>query len=162
MTWVQNASSRAQSYEARCNNNGDFISNSSIQGELPEIQHNYMSVAKSPAGPWSTPVPIDAPLDAAVPPFLTKGLPNRNTNIIMSIQPDGSMVGLWRRCCSPPPTLQPPGGGGASVLFAVHAEHWRNVSTWKASNRSIFPDLPANGYEGAHALDERLQPCMCP
>lgn len=150
MTFVSNTSAEVGSFEATCDEHGDTVQNSSVQNQLPLVQHNFMSVAADPAGPWSTPVPIDRPFDDAVPPFLTKGLGNRNTNIILSIQPDGSMVGLWRRCCSPPPKYRPEGGGGASVIFSVHASNWRNVSTWKASTRAVFPELSANGYEDPH------------
>jgi hypothetical protein len=151
MTFVSNTSANVGSFEATCNAQGVVTKNSSIASALPENQHNFMSISKSPAGPWSAPVPIDKPFDDAVPPFLIEQKwPNRNTNIIISIQPDGSMVGLWRRCCSPPEQYQPPGGGGASVVFSVHATHWRNVSTWKASSRALFPELNANGYEDPH------------
>ena len=148
MTFVANTSAGAGSWEATCNAEGVVTKNSTIDSTLPELQANFMSVASGPYGPWSEPIPIDRPFDEAVPPFLTKGLPNRNTNIIISIQPDGSMVGLWRRCCSPPPKFQPPGEvTGKSVLFAVHATDWRDVSTWNASDRPLFPQLRANGYE---------------
>ena len=150
MTFVSNTSADVTSFETICDENGDIVRNSSISDQLPLVQHNFMSIAKGPAGPWSDPVPIDQPFDDAVPPFLTKGLGNRNTNIIISIQQDGSMVGLWRRCCSPPSKYQPEGGGGASVIFTVHATNWRNVSTWKASSRAVFPELHANGYEDPH------------
>eukprot|EP00663_Eupelagonemidae_sp_cell21sb_P005843 gene5843-biopygen9345 len=99
MTFVANTT--ATFFEATCAN-GAVPVNSSINGHT-EYQTNFMSVAKSLYGPWSTPQPIDEPFDDAVPPFVMKGLPNRNTNIIMSIGKDNSMVGLWRRCCSPTP-----------------------------------------------------------
>ena len=76
--------------------------------------------------------------------------PNRNTNLALTIDADGAMAGLWRRCCSPPPKYHPPGGGGESVLFAVHAAHWRNLSTWAASGTKLLPQLRANGYEDPH------------
>jgi hypothetical protein len=151
MTFVSNTSERVRSFEARCDADGRVVANSSIKDSLPELQHNFMSVAPGPEGPWSTPVPIDKPLDDAVPPFLNQHeWPNRNTNIVLSIQPDGSMVGLWRRCCSPPPRYRPVGGGSASVIFSVHATDWRNVSTWRASGRPVLPELAANGYEDPH------------
>ena len=104
----------------------------------------------SPDGPWSNPIEIDKPFDEAVVPFQNFGEPNTNTNLIMSISNDGSMVGLWRRCCSPTPKYRPPGGGGASVIFTVHATDWKNLSTWKANSTAAFPHLLANGYEDPH------------
>ena len=109
-----------------------------------------MSIATSPYGPWSNPIPLDAVFDAAVPPFVMRGEQNRNTNLAMSIQSDGSMAGLWRRCCTPTPKYSPPGGGGESVLFAIHATDWRNISTWNASSTKLLPQLRANGYEDPH------------
>merc|ERR1712194_77976 len=52
--------------------------------------------------------------------------------------------------CSPPSKYQPPGGGGASVIFAIHAADWKNISTWKANSTMQFPQLQANGYEDPH------------
>ena len=78
-----------------------------------------------------------------------KGEPNRNSNMVMAIAKDGTMTGLWRRCCSPTPKYAPPGGGGASVVFAIAAKDWKDVSTWKAGSEAVFPQLKANGYEGA-------------
>jgi len=147
MTFVSNAS--GSKGEAACAN-GSVVTNSSLP--LPVAQRNYMSWASSPWGPWSTPLAIDAPFDAAVPPFSggMTGQPNRNTNLILSIAADGAMVGLWRRCCSPPPEYRPPGGGGESVLFAVHAANWSDVSIWRASDTKLLPHLTANGYEDPH------------
>ena len=88
----------------------------------------------------------------------TPGEPNRNTNIIMSIQADNSMVGLWRRCCSPPKQYQPAGGGGASVMFTVHASDYRNLSTWQAGSDMVFPELRANGYEDPHLWRDPRRP----
>ena len=190
MTYVSNQSANVASYEAVCDSTGAIVSNSSLNAELPLQQHNFMVTAKGPAGPWSAPVAIDKPLDDAVAPFpgFTKAArPNRNTNLVIAIQPDGSMVGLWRRCCkeSTDPKLQPAGGGGvsstppsennvpslvldlelplsivatsrkhrcpqASIIFSVHATNWKDVSTWKASSRQLFPELKANGYEDPH------------
>ena len=119
LTYVSNQSANVASYAAVCDRTGAIVSNSSLNAELPLQQHNFMVTAKGPAGPWSAPVAIDKPLDDAVAPFpgFTKAArPNRNTNIVITIQPDGSMVGLWRRCCkeSTDPKLQPAGGGGVS------------------------------------------------
>ena len=150
MTWVQNRTVDAAAVAAQCDADGNVIRNSSVT-VLPLQQHNFMAVAKNPGGPWSSPIPLDSVFDGAVAPFLVqKKYPNRNTNLVMSIQADGSMVGLWRRCCSPPPALQPPGGGGASVVFSVRAPDWRNVSSWRASSVPILPALHANGYEDPH------------
>ena len=71
------------------------------------LQNNFMSTATSPYGPWSTPDPLDSVFDAAVPQFISNGVPNRNSNIITTIAQDGSMAGLWRRCCAPTPTYRP-------------------------------------------------------
>ena len=94
MTFVSNTS--AAGHEATCEH-GRIITNATI---FRPYQHNYLSVATSPYGPWSTPMQIDRPFDAAVPPFIMHNQPNRNTNLAMSIASDGSMRGLWRRCCT--------------------------------------------------------------
>ena len=79
MTFVRNAS--GASYEAACAS-GAVVRNSSLSG--PILQRNFLSWASSPDGPWSEPVDIDAPFDAAVPPFTqTYGQPNRNTNLVI-------------------------------------------------------------------------------
>jgi hypothetical protein len=130
--------------EATCSN-GTVTKNSTFPTYPPPLEKNFMSIANSPDGPWSDPIQIDAPFDKAVPPFQAKGQPNRNTNLVMSIAPDGTMKGLWRRCCSPPPKYAPPGGEGASVIFSVHASDWKNLSTWKANstgNDGKLDDLP--------------------
>jgi hypothetical protein len=145
MTWCANTSARR--WFATCAN-GSVVANSSTEQYI--VERNFMAVAANPEGPWSTPEAIDQPFDEVVPPFETKGLPNRNTNLVMSIGTDGSMVGLWRRCCSPSAKYRPPGGGGASVIFAVHGTNWRNISTWKANSTALFPELKANGYEDPH------------
>lgn len=147
MTFVANTT-LPPDVAATCDPNGTVLKNSSL-GSKP-VERNYISTAKSLNGPWSTPLRIDAPFDASVPPFPNPGpsnTPNRNTNLALSLHADGSMVGLWRRCCIPPPTYTPPGGGGASVIFAVRASDWRNVSTWEPSKEMAFPELRANGFE---------------
>ena len=122
-------------------------------------QYNFLSVANNPYGPWSKPVPVDAPLDAAVPPFVMSGVPNRNSNLILSIARNGSMVGLWRRCCDPPPKYKPPtGGNGASVIFGLRASNWSDIATWRAGDVALFPDLRANGYEDPHIYPDFNNP----
>jgi hypothetical protein len=151
MTWCANTT--ATQYEATCANGSVVVNSSMAAGYI--VERNFMAVASSPAGPWSLPEPIDRVFDEVVPPFVTKGQPNRNTNLVMSIAEDGSMTGLWRRCCSPRAKYAPPGGGGASILFAVHGSNWRNVSTWIASSTAILPQLRANGYEDPHIWPDR-------
>jgi len=143
MTFVANAS--AAGLQATCSD-GSVVVNSSDPMAHP-LQRNFMSVAPTLDGPWSDPLPIDQPFEAAVPSWRMPYGRNRNTNLVLAIAPDNSMMGLWRRCCSPPPEYSPPGGGGASVIFTVHASDWRDLSTWRANSTAVFPQLPANGYE---------------
>lgn len=152
MTYVANRS--ATTFEAECKD-GHAIRNSS-QSRL--WTNNYMSVATSPYGPWAEPIPIDGPFDQTVPPFVMQGVPNHNTNLVMSIQKDGAMVGLWRRCCDPPKRYQPPGGGGTSVVFGVYASNWSDVSTWQPNATAILPQLPANGYEDPYLWPDPKRP----
>ena len=147
MTYVANDT--ADQYAATCRD-GRIVVNSTLDGGRI-FERNYMSVAHDPAGPWSTPVRIDDVFDATVAPFVMKGVGNHNTNLIMSIAKDGSMVGLWRRCCTPGPKYRPPGGGGgASVIFGVRASNWSDTTTWVANATAIFPQLKANGFEDPH------------
>ena len=161
MTYVSNQSANVASYEAVCDSTGAIVSNSSLNAELPLQQHNFMVTAKGPAGPWSAPVAIDKPLDDAVAPFpgFTKAArPNRNTNIVLAIQPDGSMVGLWRRCCkeSTDPKLQPAGGGGVSSTPPSK----RTMSRPSPRSRAIYSryksqaSLPAGEHHLQRSRDE--------
>jgi len=140
MTWVQNQTFNPETIEGVCDATGNVLRNASIPGGRL-CAGNMMSTAKSLNGPWSAPVALDHIFDAAVPRFR---VPSSCTNLAITIDPDGSLVGLWRRCCTPPPRYAPTGGGGASVIFALRASDWRNLSTWNASDE---PALRANGYE---------------
>ena len=146
MTWVQNTTFDPASIEGTCDAAGNILRNASIPGGRL-LNENFMSTAQSLNGPWSAPMELDSIFDAAVPPFIMQGTRNRNTNLAITINPDGSLVGLWRRCCNPPPKYAPAGGGGASVIFALRASDWRNLSTWVASDEPALPALRANGYE---------------
>ena len=69
---------------------GLVVTNSS-SGSVPN--ENWLSTAAAPEGPWSDPVRLDSIFNAAQ----FWGL--RNTNLVIDINKDGSMIGLWRRCC---------------------------------------------------------------
>ena len=146
LTYVSN-SSWTEADAAVCAN-GTVVRNATKQGKPLNV--NYMMVATDPNGPWSEPMELDSVFDDAVPPFLTNGQPNRNTNLVLSVNKHGVLVGLWRRCCTPPPKYAPPGGGGASVVFSVHSPDWEDPNLWKPNSTALFPTLPANGYEDPH------------
>ena len=85
MTFVSNFSHPGN--PAKCVD-GIVTVNSSITN-WDRLQNNFMSTATSPHEPWSTPVPLDSVFDAAVDPFVNNGVPNRNSNIIITIAQDG-------------------------------------------------------------------------
>jgi len=158
MTYVANHSVN-NTTEAKCSLDGKrVLKNSTLVQNQPPLQNNYMITARNLNGPWSAPVQLDSIFDSVVPPFTNPKVvpyPDRNTNLILTLDAKGNMTGLWRRCCTPPPKYSPLGGGGASVVFQVHAVDWRNLTTWKASSTSLFPMLKANGFEDPHIYPDR-------
>jgi hypothetical protein len=94
LTFVSNSS--GAHYAATCED-GAVTINSSIS--VNPIERNYMAVAHSPHGPWSTPVSIDAPFDDAVPPFMLNG--QRSTACIATTHtPSPLMFSADRMCRS--------------------------------------------------------------
>ena len=95
-----------------------------------EVKLNYMMHAKNPEGPWSEPVLLS-------PGPACSGGPTKafaaDLNLNAAIAPDGSLSGLWR-CIETLPTTQP----GATVLHAVTASDWRNVSSYRWSPTPAF------------------------
>ena len=65
---------------------GQVVVNASVSWD--RLQNNFMSIASSPYGPWSTPVPLDPTFNEAVAPFVSNGVPNRNSNLIITIAKD--------------------------------------------------------------------------
>ena len=100
MTWVQNDTFSPASMEGTCDAAGNVLRNASIPGGKPLLNNNMMSTSKSLNGPWSPPVALDGIFDAAVPPFIMKGVPNRNSNLAITIQ-----AGRYQQ--EPPPYREP-------------------------------------------------------
>lgn len=99
--------------------------------EVDRFNANYMMYAKRPTGPWSKPALLSPAGACSGGP--TKAI-TADLNFNAAIAADGSLAGLWR-CVETLPTTQP----GATVLHAVTAKDWRNVSTYQWSPRPAFP-----------------------
>ena len=148
MTYVANTTAKDHpEWQYRCDQNGKVVRNGTIPASHQLFQSNFIMFSTSLSGPWSSPMQLDHLFDRVVPPFLAQDLPNRNTNLIVSLRQDGSMTGMWRRCCTPPQKYAPPGGGGKSVIFGVRAHKWRDLSSWVVGGTPLFPDIVADGYE---------------
>ena len=92
-----------------------------------------MRHAPGPFGPWSAPVVLE-PGPVACPLW---GGKRADLNFNAAIAADGSLVGLWR-CVETLNTTK----RGATVLHAVTARNWRNISSY------VYSPEPAFGARG--------------
>lgn len=97
----------------------------------------YMSYAKHPTGPWSTPVMVYSGSDQAQSTAPATG----DTNMAPVIFPDGSLIGIWRGDRKEAGRTSP----AYQYQYLVKAGHWKDPSSYRWGNATkefnIFPEL---------------------
>jgi len=113
----------------------------------PNGMETWMKWSKSPDGPWSEPVSLQKMYD------VEGAWGDADHNLDVTINEDGSVTGLIRRCCDAPSDEK------ASWIYTVHASDWRNVSSWSVSTSPAFATEPLpNGYEDPHIWADARRP----
>lgn len=110
-----------------------------------------MSWAESPSGPWSDPVDLEEMYSSGV------NWGDGDHNLVFTINGDGSVNGLMRRCCQPPELA----GANAwtSWIYTVYADNWRDATTWRTNATPAFgPDTQFHGYEDPHIWPDVRRP----
>jgi len=114
----------------------------------PNDMQTWMKWSNSPDGPWSDPVSLEKMYD------VEGAWGDADHNLDVTINDDGSVTGLIRRCCSPPSS-----DDKASWIYTVQARDWRNVSSWSVDPMPAFATEPLpNGYEDPHIWADARRP----
>ena len=117
----------------------------------PPTRSTYMTWAKNPYGPWSEPVLVLKPNGSLWGdcPVLV------DTNLAVAIRPDGSGIGVWRKC-----TNTPNGKCKADCCTFPHmlsVGNWKDPASYVPSPHPMFPDLVPYGSEDPFVwLDESV------
>jgi hypothetical protein len=109
---------------------------------LPEPRHTYMTYSKNPGGPWSTPVLV---LKANYS-IWDNNTVLIDTNLAVTIDTQGAVVGIWRLCENTKETVCE--DQCCTFPHLLTAANWKDPATYfPHSERQIFKGIKPYGAE---------------
>eukprot|EP01064_Diplonema_japonicum_P004947 TRINITY_DN1327_c11_g1_i1.p1 TRINITY_DN1327_c11_g1~~TRINITY_DN1327_c11_g1_i1.p1 ORF type:complete len:407 (+),score=69.51 TRINITY_DN1327_c11_g1_i1:115-1335(+) len=118
----------------------------------PPPRHTYMTYATNAFGPWSEPVLVLKANESKWGncPVLI------DANVAMTIRPDGSGIGIWRKCVNNNNTRCH--ADCCTFPHLLTTSNWRDPSTYIPSQTPMFPDMLPYGAEDPYIWLDAKRP----